>query len=169
MLKLIKQQKHEYDFVRCAGPDFYYSNKDGFCARHRSGGDTNELTVKRRIGDTAITVRRETNLKLDRTVTALDVMQFFKDLGFGTDVRIHKDCDIYFIRDGRAEVDIVWYKVTSNGRTRQFIEVEVGGLSKQDSLRVLNRWASHVEKMFKLKNKSDLSLYEIYSGRRYRS
>ncbi len=167
--KLLKKLGLEYKFLAAHGPDYYYSNKDGYTARHRDGGDTNELTVKLREGSDHITVRKEINVPLAKEATAMDVRALLKGLGFDDDVHIHKSCDIYFIKSQKADIDVVWYKVTGGGkRPKVFVEVEVGHLGKKDSLKILKKWAKMLEKMFNLKDQSDLSLYEIYSGRRYR-
>lgn len=159
----------EFKFLPVDGPDYYYSNKDGYAARHRGGTDTNELTVKLREGNCGITVRKEINVPLAKEATAMDVRALLRGLGFEDDVQIHKSCDIYFIKSDKADIDIVWYRVTGGGkRPKVFIEVEVGHLGKTDSLKILNKWAKTLEKMFKLKDRSDLSLYEFYSGKLYR-
>lgn len=167
--KHLEKINANYSFLLAEGPDYYYSNKQGYAIRHRNSADVNEITLKLREKNNTITVRKEINIPLAKESTALDVRTFLQNIGFTDDVKIHKSCDIFYIKDKNAEIDIVWYKVTSAGqRPKVFIEVEVGQVGEESGLKILKKWANVIQKLFKLKEKSDLSLYEIYSGKRYR-
>jgi adenylate cyclase class IV len=167
---LFQEKKIIYKGILAEGPDYYYSNSDGYVIRHRNSADINEITLKLREKSTGITVRKEINIPLSKESTVLDMQSFLRGLGFKNDVKIHKSCDIFYIKNKKAEIDIVWYQVTSAGRRpKVFIEVEVAQTSEKYGLKILKKWAKLLEKTFKLKEKSDLSLYEIYSGKRYRS
>lgn len=165
----LKDNDIDFTFLSVNGPDTYYRNSAGYVARHRFGQNTNELTVKLRLGKKGIKIRTEVNIPLSKDASPIDVQAFMNGLGFSLDVDIKKSCDIYFIKSQKADIDIVWYKVSSSGRRpRVFIEVEVGQLGKENSLKILSKWAKTLKKMFKLKDESQFSLYEIYSGQTYR-
>jgi adenylate cyclase class IV len=157
--------------VSIAGFDYYYESKAGFVGRHRHGVVTNELTTKARISAKSTTVRAETNLRLAKSTSPLQVREFFLELGFPKVLPVYKDCDIYFIQEGRYTVDVVWYRVTcQSSKPRDFLEVEVQGGSVRESLSVLDRWKKFMYKEFGIGDADIVneSLYEIYSGKRYR-
>ncbi len=168
-----KAKKQKFRLVQVAAFDYYHSSKDGHVARHRSGGNTNELTVKSRVSNKTTTVRREINLKLAKETSPIEVKEAMEEWGFTKTLPIYKDCDIYFIKDGKYVVDVVWYKVSSphlKGPDKHFIEVEVHEAPEKTSLRILNNWKKFLYSTFNITDKDvvNLSLYEIYSGKRYR-
>ena len=157
--------------VPAAGFDYYYTTKDGYVLRHRHGANSNELTVKARVSTSSTTVRKETNVKIHKASYPIQIQEFAKELGFGKALPIFKDCDIYFIQDGKYMVDVVWYRVTcGDAKPRIFLEVEVHEAPEKASLSILNRWKSFMLSEFNLTDKDIIqeSLYEIYSGNRYR-
>jgi adenylate cyclase class IV len=152
-----------------AGFDYYYKSNRGV-PRHRHGSTTNELTIKARLSKKSTTRRREINLKLAKETSPIQVQDFMRELGITKILPIHKDCDIYFIQEGRYIVDVVWYRVTVDGApTRDFLEVEVHEAPVADSLKILGRWKKWMYDEFGITNKDieNESLYEIYSGKRY--
>jgi adenylate cyclase class IV len=168
-----KQKKLKNKLVQVAAFDYYHSSKDGHVARHRSGAGTNELTVKSRISKNSTTIRREINLKLAKETSPIEVQEAMEEWGFTDNLPIFKDCDIYFINDGKYVVDIVWYKVSSPrvvGPDKIFIEVEVHNAPEKSSMRILNNWKKFLYANFEITDKNIIneSLYEIYSGKRYR-
>jgi adenylate cyclase class IV len=163
--------RKKFRFKNSKGDDVYYCNRGGVL-RHRYSGDCHELTTKGRLSFDSIKIRREINLKLAKGVDPFDVACAMKMVKFKSTTSIYKDCDIYFIDENGAEVQIVWYKTKHSGTRgpwKRFIEVEIAGASQRKSVRMLNRWAAIVEEMFGLspEDRSKLSLFEIYSGRRY--
>lgn len=155
--------------VVVAGFDYYYPSKRG-APRHRHGSITNELTIKARLSSKSTTRRREINLKLAKETSPIQVQDFMRELGLGKVLPIFKDCDIYFIQDGKYVVDVVWYRVKVDGfKDRDFIEVEVHEAPVGSSLAVLNRWKNWLYKEFGVTDSEIVneSLYEIYSGKRY--
>lgn len=160
----------KFRFKNGRGDDVYY--RHGGVLRHRVSSDCHELTAKGRVSFDSIKVRHEINLKLDESVNPFDVACLLKMLKFKPAVSIYKDCDIYFADIDGAEVQVVWYKVRrseSSGPWRRFVEVEIANVAESRSIKILDQWAAIVEKMFDLTpmDRSDLSLYEIYSGKRY--
>lgn len=167
----IKVNKFKYRYLFAGGYDYYYSNKEGRAPRHRIGSTTNELTVKARLTDKSITVRKEVNIPLAADATPFDVLAFFELIGFKRVLPIYKTCDIFFIKDGKASVDVVWYKVTHAHKAPDFyVEVEIGGLNTRKSKKLLKRWKKVMFDLYGLTDNdiSPDSLYEIYSGKKYR-
>lgn len=152
-----------------AGFDYYYPSKRG-APRHRHGSITNELTIKARLSKKSTTRRREINLKLDLSTSPIQVQDFMKEMGLGKVLPIFKDCDIYFIQDGKYVVDVVWYRVKVDGfADRDFIEVEVHEAPVGSSIATLNRWKKWLKQEFGITDADIVneSLYEIYSGKKY--
>lgn len=173
MLAHLKHRRLKHNLVQVAGFDYYHSSKEGHVARHRHGSITNELTVKSRVSNRSTTVRREINLKLAKETSPIEVQEAMEELGFNKTLPIFKDCDIYFIKDGKYVVDVVWYKVSSpryKGPDKLFIEVEVHEAPEKTSIKMLNNWKKFLYSTFGISDKDIVneSLYEIYSGKRYR-
>ena len=163
-----------WSFKTTGGPDHYFANPQGYVARHRDGTDLKELTVKARVDQNDITVRIEHNVALDlKLATTKSVHAFLRTSGYKKQVTITKDCDIYLFKmmNSPVHATVVFYEVSCKGQPKRcFIEVEVDGGSKKERLKVLKYWDSLIQKKLKLKA-SDISkesLYEIYTGARYR-
>ncbi len=167
--KYIRVNKRKSSKLMIAGFDYYYPSKRG-APRHRHGSTTNELTIKARLSKDSTTRRREINLKLAKDTSPIQVQDFMKELGLGKVLPIFKDCDIYFITDGKYVVDVVWYLVKVDGfADRIFIEVEVHQAPVGASIALLNKWKRWLKAEFGVED-SDIeqkSLYEIYSGKTY--
>jgi adenylate cyclase class IV len=161
----------KYHKVVVAGFDYYYTSKDGYVVRHRHGINSNELTVKARVSKKSTTVRREINQKLPKESSPLSIKEFMSEIGFDKVMPIFKDCDIYFIKDGKYVVDVVWYRVTcGDAKPRLFLEVEVHEAPEAVSLTILQKWKKFMQINFNLTDADIIheSLYEIYSGKRYK-
>jgi len=160
-----------HKFKNAAGFDYYYLSSSKDVWRHRISADTNELTIKARLTSSSTKVRKEANILLAKECSVTDIAGILSLADAKMDVAVFKDCDIYFVRSGHTEISIVWYKVKCQGfAERVFAEVEVHGLSEKKSLKVLHRWHKIMKKLFGLTNDHIVqeSLYEIYSGRRYK-
>lgn len=175
LTKFLKSKKLKYEIKRAEGFDYYYSSKSSDVVRHRVSVDTNEITIKARLSKKSTKIRIEKDLELSKKSSVVDVIEFLGLLGIKKEFQIYKDCDIYFIQDGRAEISIVWYKVNKpNGspikKDRIFTEVEIHNVGERESVKALAKWIKVINGMFGLTN-NDLineSLYEIYSGKRYK-
>lgn len=162
--------KHAYGF------DYYYESETGRVARHRSGIDINELTVKARTSNKSTTIRHEANIKLSKDMPVTEIECALGLMGFKHSFSIYKDCDIYFIEDGKAEISIVWYTITMPQSKykvpeRTFFEIEVHNIGEKESLKLLKKWEKMVAESLLGLNKSSIipeSLYEIYTGKKYR-
>lgn len=158
------------------GFDYYYESETGRVARHRHGTDINEITVKARLSSKSTTVRHEANVKLAIDMPVTEVECALSLMGFNYSFSIYKDCDIYFIHDGKAEVSIVWYVITVpqskyKAPPRTFFEIEVHNVPERESLKILKKWKKMVaENLLSLSEKMIIpeSLYEIYTGKKYR-
>lgn len=172
MRALLKKLDCSFRFLRVKGPDTYYvRGRD--VVRHRISKNTHELTIKRRIYKKSIRARKEVNVQLALSQPIEDVVAFLDDIGFERQVRLVKDCDIYFIvMPSGVHASIVWYVVEADdGSMKRFIEVEIEGQSHHRSLASLDFWCKKIEKIFRLgrSDRSDDSLYEIYTGKRYKN
>lgn len=167
----LKKKKIKYRKLVIDGFDYYYVSKDGDVWRHRKSENTNELTVKARVCQKSTKVRKEGNIFLSKKCGIEDISGTLSLVGVSYAFEIYKDCDIYFIQDGDAEVSIVWYIVKKTGqRDRAFAEVEVHGIGEKKSLKVLNKWSNIMNKLYNIGEKEIVheSLYEIYSGKKYK-
>jgi len=171
------------------GPDTYYSHPDGRVVRHRhdaGGTHIDELTVKMRNSETSVVDRVEVDLKLGEKIKPDDVRAFLATLGFEEEMILMKHAHIIWIEgngirgtSGRVPgVTLCIYNVTpivrnyiDYGKTKYFIEVEI---DKEENnlpaaMETLSKWKERLEKWYAGKiEQSDLSLYEIYSGKKYR-
>lgn len=174
IISYFNKSKVKYSYLHAAGFDYYYETKDGYVARHRHGVDVNELTVKARLSEKSIKVRKEGNLHLAQNTPVTEVKESLELMGFDLSFSIYKDCDIYFIEENGAEISIVWYAVDrpkSKMKRRYFFEIEVQKTSQKQSLKLLHKWTKISYQLFSLSN-TDLihdSLYEIYTGKRYKN
>lgn len=141
--------------------------------RYRSNGRSfKELTVKRRTSASNTTVRGEADLPLKR-VKQSDVGAFLSMLGYKKEVVIHKRCHIFWIENELGIAVPVIYDIWKEGeedKVVRFVEVEAEkGQSQEQAAKILKFWSKELKDNFNLQNKhkSDLSLYEIFSGRRY--
>lgn len=165
----LRKNALDYELITVSGFDYYYSSKQGYVARHRSGVGSNELTTKSRLSKTTITIRKEINIKLPVEVSPLEIKELMFELGFRKVLPIFKICDIYVIQDGKCTVDIVWYIASCRKKPSvTLVEVEVHGASPTKSLKILNKWKKLLLKLH-LTDKQIIpdSLYEIFSGKRY--
>jgi adenylate cyclase class IV len=162
--------KHAYGF------DYYYESDSGRVARHRQGSDLNEITIKARLSNKSTTVRHEANIKITEDMPVTEVERALNLMGFNHSFSIYKDCDIYFIQDGKAEISIVWYVITVpksqyKVAAKTFFEIEVHNVPEKESLKILNKWKKMLaENVLELSKKDIISesLYEIYTGKKYR-
>jgi adenylate cyclase class IV len=172
-VKTFLNKKYKHNKISVAGFDYYYESKDAYVGRHRHSRDHNELTVKARVSKKSTTIRKEINIKLAPDASPMVVQEFMSELGFGKVMPIYKDCDIYFIRDGKYVIDIVWYTVSSpkvKGPDKIFIEIEVHEAPLKKSLKMLDKWKKFLYTNFNISDSDVInqSLYEIYSGNKYR-
>lgn len=169
---LLKALGCSYKFLRVKGPDTYFTRWTDV-VRHRISKNTHELTIKLRIYKKSIKARKEVNVRLAQDQPIEDVVEFLACLGFKQKIRLVKDCDIYFVvLPNGVHASIVWYVVEDEaGDLQRFIEVEIEGQSHHRSLAVLDFWCKRIEKLYGLtkRDRSDDSLYELYTGKRYRN
>jgi adenylate cyclase class IV len=167
----LRGKKVPYRFLQVDGFDYYFTSKTGHTLRHRVSKNTNELTVKARLSKKSIKIRMEGNIRLTKDNDLKEVHGTYKLLGFKEDVSLYKDCDIYFLKDGKADISIVWYLVKKAGfKDRALMEVEVHGITEKKSMKKLKQWEQIMYQLFKLSDKDIInqSLYEMYSGKQYR-
>lgn len=176
MKKFLMKNSFSNEFKNAYGFDYYYESETGRVARHRSGIDINEITIKARLSSKSTVVRHEANVKLTADMPVTEVECALNLMGFHHAFSIYKDCDIYFIQDGNAEISVVWYRITMaqskyKSPPRTFFEIEVHNVPEKQSLKILKKWKKMIaENTLSLPNTSVIpeSLYEIYTGKRYR-
>ena len=175
MIKYLTQHGFQYENKEAKGFDYYYESAQGRVARHRQSPDLNELTIKARVSKTSTVVRHEANVRLSDEVPLKEVETALKLMGFQPVFPIYKKCDIFFIQDGEAEVSVVWYVVTypkdKKVRPKVFFEIEVHDIGEKTSLSLLKKWKAVVAETLLGLSDKDIepnSLYEIYSGKKYR-
>lgn len=169
------------------GTDIYYE-RGRDVVRQRMGDGCNELTVKVRKSRKSIQDRHEVDLSFAEKTRPIDVQQFLKLTGWKESVSLVKTSYIYFFRrpanlylrerpreEQYVDFDIAVYDVTLSPpglhATRRFMEVEIHKDSPVDmdarveELRLLK---TSFPSALKLGEPLNESLYEIYSGKKYR-
>jgi len=153
-------------------PDVYYFRGDNV-VRHRLLSGPGELTVKRRKRVDSITDRQEIDLTFAPLVTAADIAAFLLAAGWEVAFTLQKHFSYpFWFKHVDAHVVVSLYEVerTDTRETRRFLEIEVDKDSEVSDIaarNLLNLWASTAADEFDLGVPVDLSLYELYSGRRY--
>lgn len=163
-------------YTHLISPDTYYT-QGGNVLRHRHGGKSaGELTVKRRTSKKSTKDRVEIDLRFDAGTTQDDVKRFLEATGWKPAFTVIKDCHIFWYEEITPGVEVVLYDVRcirpdgSETAPRRFVEVEI---HKADSnhpkaLTTLKDWEEAARTQFPgMGAIQDLSLYEIYSGKRY--
>jgi len=135
--------------------DDYYeisnNSQRGFI-RFRKGGNTSELTLKRKQHDNV--VRDEININVSDNAD-IDVAQFLTMLGYEKSFQVYKEAWIWY-----CDKCVISYYTLSDGRS--VIELEaIDYKTIKDGVSIINIW----EKRLKLKSlkKESRSLYEIYT------
>lgn len=159
--------------LKVAGPDHYYVNDD-YVIRHRYNAKLNELTVKTRKHKRITTVRGEINLTLPNKLNPKLVNLFLNAIGFKKEFEVNKSCHIFWF-DGphESKVSVVIYDVSLDGSLNKdrYIEIEVEDAETiKDAKDELKRWGKILKDGVMLMDSKRIneSLYEIYSGKKYR-
>lgn len=163
-------------YLHVISPDVYYTQGDNVL-RHRWLGGAGELTVKQRKSKDSTWNRLEINLHFANDTTLDDVTKFLLASGWKKCLSLIKEAHIFFFElVGKPKVSVVTYDV---GRKKEgvdglvenyrFIEVEIenGNISTQEAKAYLDEWRREITKWFKIKPPLNLSLFEIYTGKRY--
>lgn len=162
-----------------AVPDIYYAQGPSVIRHRWLPGGAGELTVKQRKSRTSISNRVEIDLRFADGFTVNDVTAFLQHTGWKKEFTLFKDevHMFWFDLSGGGQVNVSLYTVERlnerSGKcvdTKTFLEIEVEKGSKytvNSSLAILDDWRVKVQKAFNLKDPMTLSLWEIYSGRRY--
>lgn len=170
--------RHPVRYFSGGCPDVYYSNK-GATVRHRWSTGAGELTVKRRKSNTSTTDREEIDLKFDASCDLLDVQTFLAATGWKRVLTIFKNSVhvFFFELPGGGELSLSLYSVEKlNEKTQKragltrWLELEVEKGSKYDLVqckKILNSWLDDLKKAFRLGKPVNLSLFEIYTNKRY--
>ncbi len=172
----VTQNPESYEHT--SWPDLYYAQEDSI-VRHRWSDGAGELTVKRRKSQKSITDRVEVDLKFGPDVKCSDVSMFLTASGFKRVLTLFKEfVHVFRIKNRGAEVTVALYEVDAlderthkRVKVKRFIEVEVekgGPLSDRDAMIMLEKYRDALTTQFKLDSPVTESLFEIYTGRRYK-
>jgi len=168
-----------FKYLRIKAPDFYWTQGENVI-RHRHDSGAGTLTVKGRKSSDSITDRVEIDLQFGPNVKGRDVPAFLKATGWKMQLWLAKDAHIFwFSPELGITITLALYdvnRVFGNLQTfpppsRRFLEVEIEKTSSIDEERaknVLDSWRNALTNEFKLSQPLNLSLYEIYSGNKYR-
>jgi adenylate cyclase class IV len=169
----LKPERYE----RVESPDVYYRKAD-YVIRHRLSGGGGELTVKLRKPKKSVVDRKEIDLHFSDKTTINDIQEFLKATGWKEQVSLYKKAHIFWFQHrGQPRVSVVLYDAFemvggNNVKHHRFAEIEVekGEIySIEESKLLLNNWRKAMEASLPLGKLQTKSLYEIYTGRRYRT
>lgn len=141
--------------------------------RYRKSPNMHQLTVKKRTSKVSTTTREEADIEFLRSTPAADIESFLEMAGYAEDFTLMKRCQIYWVENELGLAVPVIYDIWRKDRPteiRRFIEVEAEkGQPEETCQKLLEYWSAEFERVFGIteKDKNQLSLYEIYSGRRY--
>lgn len=182
-------------YLHIISPDTYYRQGSSVLRHRHSGPGAGELTVKRRTARNSTRCRQEIDLRFDPQTTKDDVVRFLGATGWRSAFTLVKDCHIFYVPDREhfeasppktgVSVEIVLYDVVRvdpkdaqldyallpvGEPAKRFLEIEI---HKADSNHpraqdILKKWEALARLSLNLGETQRLSLYEIYSGRRYK-
>lgn len=141
--------------------------------RYRRSPNMHQLTVKKRLSDKCTKNREEADIEFLRKTPQEDIETFLGLAGYARDFTLIKKCQIYWVRNEIGLAVPVIYDIwrgEQKGEPRRFIEIEAEkGQSPEVCDRLLAFWSDVFRRVFELTDadREHLSLYEIYSGRRY--
>jgi len=176
-----------FKYRRIKAPDYYWVQGENVI-RHRHDVGAGTLTVKGRKSSESITDRVEIDLQFGPSVKDKDVPAFLEATGWQMQLWLAKDAHIFWFSPKHAsspqftstvalyDVNLVF---TTTGKhlamlpasPMRFLEVEIEKTSSIDGKRAqdaLNLWRDMLTNEFKLVRPLNLSLYEIFSGKRYK-
>ncbi len=168
-----------FNYMDVSGTDVYYRQGRNV-VRHRQGrGGAGQLTVKQRLSSDSISNRVEVDLNFAKSMRPQDITAFLGASGWRREVALFKRSHIWwFLGSSSHVITCALYYVQKrypldgdSGGIRYFLEVEVEKESRigiDRALAVLGDWHKRVLKILPRARLQDLSLYELYSGHRYR-
>lgn len=163
-------------YVHILSPDLYYAQGVS-TIRHRWGdnGEAGELTVKRRKDSKSTTDRVEIDLFFNDKTTKEDVAKFLELTGWKRIFTIVKEAHIFnFKKNDAPDVSVVIYDcwlIDKPGSKRRFIEIEAAKGTRETLAKdkaIINEWYQKIASLFDVEPPCNKSLYEIYSGKKYK-
>lgn len=162
-------------------PDVYYVNNNSDVVRHRwsDNGSGGQLTVKQRKSLKSIANRVEIDLEFAVGTQIEDVTKFLVTSGFKKTVVVYKEkCHVFWYEEDGANLTLSLYavrqlneKTKKCGPSHHFVEVEVeknSNISNESAIVLLEKWKNELMHVFELAKPTNLSLYELFSGCRYK-
>jgi hypothetical protein len=162
-------------YIHAKGPDEYYEQGTNVVRHRWFAGKGGEITVKRRKDANCITERQEIDLKFDESTMIWDITAFLTASGWVKTLTLNKDAHIFWYNVNEVDVTIALYSVglLQDGdlvEQKRFLEVEIEkhmDLNTEEALKTLSWWKARLNSSFSLSKPVNLSLYEMYSGKKY--
>lgn len=151
-----------YKELEIAGPDTYY-HINGEVFRWRHSIEKDEFTIKNRISEKNLFVRKEIDLDIQNN-SVRTIINFLKVLRAQKIFRIRKHCHIFWLEENNIKVSVVFYTVSCQGfKKRNFVEIESEkGQEYSKSKQAVRFWEKRLG--LNLNHRINNSLYELYSG-----
>lgn len=174
--KWVKTNFEVENFRHVEGPDHYYE-AGANVVRHRIDPDgRHELTVKRRTSGSSTRDRLEVDLHFSDKTQPGDVTAFLGAAGFTKSFTLVKDSYIWWVKlTPNLQATFVIYDswlVNENAPMyRRFIEAEAekkSDVTHDTAKRHIRALVKRLQERFDLGEPLNDSLYEIYSGRKYK-
>ncbi len=167
-------------YLEVEAPDHYYGREGSdHVVRHRLLGGAGELTVKTRKSIDSTVERQEIDLRFAQDITVQEVDHFLTATGWQREFTINKHAHIWWFEQPKHVIPVSLalydsWKESKNGKKtqpRRFLEVEIEKgtpVSDQQARKALDVWKQTLQDRFILGEPMSLSLYELYSSRKYR-
>lgn len=166
-------------YTNSSCPDVYYVNTNSDVVRHRWGSEAGTLTVKQRKSLTSIANRVEVDLEFAPGIVIPDITKFLTASGWKKTLTIYKDSvHVFWFEENDASVTLSLYtvkklneKTQKCGKPKTFLEVEVekgSNLTNEAAGVLLENWKNELTTTFNLDKPMNLSLYELFSGKKYK-
>lgn len=163
-------------YEHAIGPDVYYKQGSNTIRHRWFAGPAGELTVKLRKSNAHTTDRVEIDLQFDGNVSQDDVTAFLVATGWQKLFTLQKDCHIFWLEMNDVPVSVVLYDVweipETKPKRKRFLEVEIDKgfqINQEKALQTLEWWRRRLADTFQVTKPMNLSLYEIYSGKKYKT
>lgn len=169
------------NFIKVCGPDYYYESGENVLRHRVDRVDHHELTVKCRKSTTSTRDRLEVDLHFAPKTTPADVQKLLGAIGFKKVINLVKDARIYWVQFTKSlAVTFVLYDswltyedgTEIPGTTKRFIEIEAekgSNVSHDTAKRYIRNLVEQLREKFKLGEPLNESLWEIYSGKKYKT
>lgn len=165
-------------YTSTSGPDVYYK-QGGNVVRHRWSEGAGVLTVKQRKSMKSIANRVEVDLNFAENMEIADVTQFLLASGWKRALTIFKNTvHVFWFEESNANITLSLYsvkrlveKTRKCGQSFTFLECEIekgSNISDEEAAILLEKWRKELMEKFDLKAPVNMSLWELFSGKKYK-